>query len=135
MQLIRLIRGRGFTKKHIAELLRFIDWVLTLPAELEQQLTDTVEKEEEGMKRNKYVTSWERIGEAKGLEKGLEQGQIRSLQTTIADTLELRFGTKSEAILAELNHLNDAEFLRTLQRHAVICKSMDEFVSQLSIAA
>ena len=135
MQLIRLIRGRGFTKKHIAELLQFIDWVLTLPAELEQQLTDTVEKEEEGMKRNKYVTSWERIGEAKGLEKGLEQGQIRSLQTTIADTLELRFGTKAEAILAELNHLNDAAFLRTLQRHAVICKSMDEFVSQLSIAA
>ena len=109
--------------------------MLTLPAELEQQLTDTVEKEEEGMKRNKYVTSWERIGEAKRLEKGLEQGQIRSLQTTIADTLELRFGTKAEAILAKLNHLNDAAFLRTLQRHAVICKSMDEFVSQLSIAA
>ena len=113
--------------------------MLTLPAELEQQLTDTVEKEEESMKRKKYVASWERIGEAKGLEKGLEQGleqgQIRSLQTTIADTLELRFGTKAEAILAELNHLNDAAFLRTLQRHAVICKSMDEFVSQLSIAA
>ena len=44
LQLIRLMRGRGFTKKHIAELLRFIDWVLTLPAELERQLKDTVEK-------------------------------------------------------------------------------------------
>jgi hypothetical protein len=135
LQLIRLMRGRGFTKKHIADLLRFIDWVLTLPAELERQLTDTVEKEEENMKRQKYVTSWERMGEAKGLEQGLEQGQIKSLRTTIADTLELRFGVKAESMLAELTPINDATLLRSLQRHAVVCKSLDEFESQLAIAA
>ena len=131
LQLIRLMRGRGFTKKHIADLLRFIDWVLTLPAELERQLTDTVEKEEENMKRQKYVTSWERMGEA----KGLEQGQLTSLRTTIADTLELRFGVNAEAMLAELTAINDATLLRSLQRHAVVCKSLDEFESQLAIAA
>ena len=143
LQLIRLMRGRGFTKKYIADLLRFIDWVLTLPAELERQLTDTVEKEEENMKRQKYVTSWERMGEAKGLEQGIEQGleqgreqgQIRSLRTTIADTLELRFGVNAEAMLAELTPINDATLLRSLQRHAVVCKSLDEFESQLAIAA
>ncbi len=132
---LQLMRGRGFTKKYIAELLRFIDWVLTLPAELEEQLTDTVEKEEENMKRQKYVTSWERMGEAKGLEQGLEQGQIRSLRTTIADTLELRFGANPEALLVELTPINDAGLLRTLQRHAVICQSLDDFQSQLEIAA
>ncbi len=143
LQLIRLMRGRGFTKKHIADLLRFIDWVRTLPSELEQQLSDTVDKEDADMKRNKYVTSWERMAEAKGLEKGLEkgiekglqQGQIKTLQSTIAETLELRFGANTEAIFAELTPISDADFLRVLQRHAVICQSLDDFQSKLELAA
>ena len=127
LQLIRLMRGRGFTKKHIAELLRFIDWILTLPAELEKQLEATVEKEEENMKRQKYVTSWERMGE--------ERGEIKTLRRSINEILSLRFGASPENISIYLQDVNDAVYLEALHRHAVICQSLDEFQSKLELAA
>ena len=75
------------------------------------------------------------MGEARGLERGLEQGQIKTLKTTIADTLELRFGANAEAMMNELISISNADFLRALQRHAVVCNSLDEFQLQLELAA
>jgi predicted transposase YdaD len=130
LQLIRLMRGRGYTKKQIADLLRFIDWVLTLPSYLEEELTITLDKEE-AMKRKKYVTSWERIYEARGEVKG----EVNTLRKNISETLSLRFGNLPESITAFTQSVEDAEYLQALFRRAVVCKSLDEFESQLGIAA
>ena len=130
LQLIRLMRGRGYTKKQIAELLRFIDWVLTLPQELEEELTFTLEKEDP-MKRKKYVTSWERMGE----ERGEIKGEIKTLRKNINEILNLRFGFLPESIASFTQTVEDANYLQALLRRAVVCQSLDEFESQLEIAA
>ncbi|HEX4950162.1 MAG TPA: hypothetical protein VFZ34_26080 [Blastocatellia bacterium] len=126
LQLIRLMRGRGYTKKQIADLLRFIDWVLTLPEYLENELTFTLEKEE-AMKRKKYVTSWERIYEARG--------EAKALRKNINETLNLRFGASPERTATFLEAIKDVPYLEELHRRAVVCQSLDEFESQLDIAA
>ena len=126
LQLIRLMRVRGYTKKQIADLLRFIDWVLTLPRELEDELTFTLEKEDP-MKRKKYVTSWERMGE--------ERGEIKTLRKNINEILSLRFGTSPEHTSTFLEEIKDTDYLQELHRRAILCQSLDEFESQLEIAA
>lgn len=126
LQLIRLMRVRGYTKKQIADLLRFIDWVLTLPRELEDELTFTLEKEDP-MKRKKYVTSWERMGE--------ERGEVKTLRKNINEILNLRFGISPERTSTFLEEIKDADYLQALLRRAVLCQSLDEFESQLEIAA
>ena len=70
-RLIRHLYKRGYNKKSIQHLFRFIDWVLTLPEEMENKLKQTLEKEEEVAS---YVTSWERIARKEAMEQGLEQG-------------------------------------------------------------
>jgi hypothetical protein len=130
LQLIRMMRIRGYTKKQIADLLRFIDWVLTLSKELEEELTIALDKEDV-MKRKKYVTSWERMGE----ERGQVKGEIKTLRNNINETLSLRFGALPESITDFTQTVEDAEYLQTLFRRAVVCQSLDEFASQLDIAA
>jgi hypothetical protein len=72
MQLVRRLYQRGYQRKDILELFRFIDWVLILPPGLEKQFWDELEQYEEEANMP-YVTSVERIGLERGREQGLEQ--------------------------------------------------------------
>ncbi len=65
-----LIRGLvrwGFDRKEMMGLVRFIDWVVVLPRELEQQLKYEIQADEE-VKKMAYITSWARMG--------FEQGEL-----------------------------------------------------------
>ncbi len=68
LKLIRLLYRKNYPKQAIQDFLRFIDWVLALPKGLEEELTRTIEAETEG-DMTAYVTSWERIGEEKGVTR------------------------------------------------------------------
>ena len=57
LTLIRSLYRRGYQRADILELLRFIDWVLTLPEGLEHQLWTEVQQFDEE-KRMRYVSSW-----------------------------------------------------------------------------
>ena len=91
LQLVRLMRQRGYERQVILELFRLIDWMLQLPAALELEF----EREVERIEREEimaYVTSVERIriaraidqerqaALAEGLEKGLAEGLAEGLE-------------------------------------------------------
>ena len=64
----RIARGlyrRGFSRQEIIDLYRFIDWVLSLPPELDEQFWEELSNFEENQEMP-YITSVERIGEKKG---------------------------------------------------------------------
>jgi hypothetical protein len=70
----RLLRGlyeRGFAREDMVALFHFLDWLMRLPVELEQQLWRELQAEEEARKMQ-YVSSVERIGEQRGLQQGLD---------------------------------------------------------------
>ena len=64
-ELTKLLYEKGYSKKEVLNLYSFIDWVLSLPVELEEiflQELNIYEKE----KKMPYVTNAERIGEKRG---------------------------------------------------------------------
>ena len=70
----RLFKGlyeRGFSKRDILELFRFIDWLLWLPDELTQKFCQSAIGYEDE-KHMPYVTSIERLGRQEGLKEGLK---------------------------------------------------------------
>jgi len=70
----RLLRGlyeRGLTREDVVTLFHFLDWLMRLPLELEQQLWRELQAEEE-VRKMQYVSSVERIGRQKGLQQGLD---------------------------------------------------------------
>ena len=87
LTLVRSLYRRGYSRQDILEIFRFVDWVLALPEVLEQQLWTEMQQFEEE-KRMRYVSSFERIAQKRGLEKGIGQGQTKLLNML----LRQRFG-------------------------------------------
>jgi len=112
-QLTRRLYERGFSKREIIALYRFLDWVLTLPKGLTDEFEDRLTAYEEERKM-KYVTSIERRGIEKGVQIGLQKGSA----ALILRQLQRRFGALEETVqaqvralpLAEIEALSDALF-------------------------
>jgi predicted transposase YdaD len=85
----------------ILELYNFLDYLFNLPEDLEQQLQIELTAFEEA-KQMKYITSIERMGEARGMALGEARGEAR--------------GAQSKAIAIALNMLNDSLPLEQISR-------------------
>jgi hypothetical protein len=103
LRLIRLLYLRNWDKQRIINLFLVVDWLLKLPADLEQQIWYEIETIEQGEKMQ-YISSVERIGIEKGIaqgleqgleqgiEQGIEQGRLQGEAKILKKLLERRFG-------------------------------------------
>lgn len=74
MQLIRMLYQRGLSREDILELFRLIDWVITLLPGVEEKFHEELNAFEEEMQMP-YITSVER----RGIKKGIQKGEINVL--------------------------------------------------------
>ena len=96
---MRTLLRKGWPSDKIRPLLKVLDWMLHLPAEMDRQLWQDIQ-ETEGETVMAYVTSIERIGIEKGVQQGLQQGLQEGLQQGLQQgesrllrkQLERRFG-------------------------------------------
>ncbi len=106
LRLVRRLYERGTARQDVLELFRFIDWVLALPQELEQQFRREISQIEEEY-RMPYVTSIERMGR----EEGLLEGRHRGLQEALLRQSERRFGTLPTAFRQQIEQIDSDEQL------------------------
>jgi len=119
INLLKHLYSRGYERQDVLELLRFIDWVLVLPIELEENFQAEIARFEEEQQMT-YVTTWER----RGLEQGLEQ--------SIIDILELRFEDVSPSLIEQIQSFHDPDQLRALLKEAVLVQSLEEFSTSIA---
>ena len=97
--ILRLYRA-GISRDEVIDLFTFIDWVLRLPAGLEDTLWSRLQAEEE--KRNMpYVTSVERIG----IEKGRQEGRQEGIQDFVCRLLKKKYSLTGEDVSAFVSGL------------------------------
>jgi hypothetical protein len=125
LQLARLLYERNYRREEILELFRFIDWVMTLPPELEEQFMSEIVAYE-AQERKPYITSVERIAQQRGLEQGMEQG----MRVMLLETLETRFGPVPAELVARLEQIPDPDRLKRLQQAALLASSLAAFEQQ-----
>jgi hypothetical protein len=101
LALVRRLYNQGFERQDILNLLAFIDWMLTLPLDLEREFLFEVEQLE-SEQRMQYVTSFERSGIRQGLLEGIQLG------------LKLKFGTDGSSLLPEISTIEGVEQLRAV---------------------
>ncbi|MEK7396573.1 MAG: cytosolic protein [Candidatus Poribacteria bacterium] len=127
--LVRHLHEIGLKEEDVLKLFRFIDWLIQLPEELENEFWNEIERYEEE-KRMPYVTSVERIGIKKGIEQGIEQGIEMGLGQGIKQGielgLELKFGSKGLLIMSEISKIEDLDTLRAIQSGIKTSKNVDE---------
>jgi hypothetical protein len=120
---LRLMKGllqRNWTNEDIRELFRLIDWIMNLPDELNREFQDEFHAYERE-KTVEYVTSFERYGMKKGIEKGLRKGRLEA----IALALDMKFGEEGRKFLRKARELG-LEELRKFARFLKSVETLDE---------
>ncbi|MHC5742596.1 MAG: RpnC/YadD family protein [Nostoc sp.] len=113
LTLVRRLYEQGFEREDVLNLLAFVDWLLTLPQDLEQEFRREVEQLE-AEQRMQYITSFERNARREELLEGIELG------------LELKFGTEALSIMSELSLLEDIELLRAVRKGIKTVNTIEE---------
>lgn len=138
-----MLHERGESREDIIKLFRFIDWLLTLPKELELEARQRLaEIDKENVMP--YVTSIERLAREEGLKEGREQGreqgqkegEEQGLRQGILEAielgLELRFGKERFEVLARVKEITAHDRLRKLKEAIPEVQSLEEFGGLLS---
>jgi hypothetical protein len=105
LSLVRRLYQQGFEREDVLNLLAFVDWVLTLPQDLEREFLFEVEQLE-AEQRMQYVTSFER--------SGIEKGKLEALLKGIALGLKLKFGESGQNLLPEIESIQDVNLLEAI---------------------
>ena len=117
--LFKMLYERGYSRKDILELWRFIDWLVFLPADLEDKLEVAV-MDFEREKTMRYVTNIERSGERRGRREAMHEN--------ILDVLAIRFGSVPEDVRTWVTEIEEIEVLKEVLHTAVTAPSLAEFI-------
>ena len=101
LSLTRRLYRQGFSRQDILNLYRFIDWVMGLPEQLEQDFLEEVRQFEEE-NRMPYITNAERLG----IKQGIQQGMQREGANLVLRQLNRRFGSVASDIEPQIRQLS-----------------------------
>lgn len=114
--LTRQLYERGLNRDAILNLYKFIDWVITLPEELEIRYNDSIHKLKQERTMG-YITTAERIG----MKKGYKEGQCNQLLFL----LERKFKHVPEEYRRKLKQAN-VEMLLLWSERLLDAKTLEE---------
>jgi len=78
----------------------------------------------------RYVTTAERIG----MEKGMEKGMLQTAKEMLVVALEEKLGIVPASIIDQIRSVDKHEVLSGLHRQAIKCNSLDAFEGKLKFA-
>jgi hypothetical protein len=113
---VRLVKGlheRGLSPEDMAELVRFIDWLMDLPPALEKLVWQEVYRDQEE-------------GAVPHMMSNVRMAHQESLVAGIAAVLEVRFGAEGVKLLPEIREWQDVEMLRTILETSKTTASPEE---------
>jgi predicted transposase/invertase (TIGR01784 family) len=109
--LTRYLYEQGLERERILTLYKFVDWVLTLPDDLEIQYNTDIHQFEEELNVS-YITTAERIG----IQKGIQQGKLEDVRSMLRHKMEPSVvaeitGLSVQEVLAEAKKLSEEDAL------------------------
>jgi len=137
-ELFKGLYEANYSMQEILDLFRFLDWVLALPTNLEQQFNEFV-TEYEQEEQVAYVTNIERFGIEKGQKdgrkEGLQQGALQQSRKSVIEALRFRFKRVPQSLAKMIQAIEDTKLLSKLFREAVLTDSLNTFKQKLEQSA
>ena len=122
LALVQRLYQQGLEEQDVVNLLAFVDWMLTLPSDLEAEFKREVQQLEAG-RRMKYVTSFER--------SGIEIGKQQEALSMVTRQLNRRLGNLDDALLERVRSLS-VEQLEALGEALLDFTSVTDLTSWLT---
>ena len=127
-RLTRMLYERDYEKQDIIALYCFIDWLLVLPEELEEEFIRELH-EFEKEKIMQYVSNIERVGFKKGKQQGIQQGKRQGMQqgesTMLVRQIERKFGQVSKEVKQKIG-LADSDTLLEWGEKILSASTLDD---------
>lgn len=120
-RLTTMLYDRGYCDQDILEMNHFLDWLMWLPEAWEKQFQVELKAFEEA-RQMKYVTTWERMAEERGLISGERAILIRLLNR--------KFGFIDDRTLDQINTLS-IDQLESLSENLLDFESIDDLTNWL----
>ncbi len=104
LSLTRGLYRKGYQRQDIINLFGFIDWVMSLPDNLEAEFWTQVRQFEEEQQMP-YITSVERLGIERGREEGRQEGRQQEAANLVLRLLNTRLGQVSATVSEQIRQL------------------------------
>jgi hypothetical protein len=124
IDLVKWLYGRGYSRLDVIDLLRVLDWLMTLPSDLAIQFEHAVEELETNMGKP-YVTSWERRWQ----EQDRQEGTVLGMRHALTVIGEKRFGALNPDIKADIDAISDLTVLQHLLNRVLEVESWAELLA------
>ena len=127
LAITRHLYKRGYEKETIINLFCFIDWVMTLPEELDMQFDQELHDYEKS--NMQFISPFEKRAIQKGVKQGIEQGleEMREpLLHSLELNLELKFGKEGLKLVPIISQLKSPKELITFQDRLKAAQTVDE---------
>ncbi|MGE4335625.1 MAG: hypothetical protein AB7E55_06590 [Pigmentiphaga sp.] len=111
LALVHRLLASGYSRGDVVSLLRLVDWLLTLPADLEAPYVQALGQLQKETAMT-FVTSYERVAMRKGEARGIEIGKQQALQ----DLIEIKFGSVPDSIVKRIQQADSEQIQRWMRR-------------------
>ncbi|NER97740.1 MAG: DUF494 family protein [Symploca sp. SIO1B1] len=113
-ELVRRLLEKGYDQEDIRKLFRAIDWMMTLPEELQQSFEEQLNRYQQ--ERQMPLLSNMEI-------RGIRQ----STRESLLEVLTVRFEVVPPEVMEAINQIKDISVLKQLHRQAITIGSMVKF--------
>ena len=136
VRLARLLFVRRWTREQVEELLQFLDWIMTLPEELEgtfearyteMENEDTMAETMPPIIRRAQARG-EKIGEERGIGIGEQRGALNEAQSLLLRLAAKRLGEPSEESQARVATIQDKSRLESLFERVLDVETWEELL-------
>ncbi len=125
----RLTRGlyeRGYSKKDVRLLFRFIDWLMALPPDLHIVFNEQL-LVYEGDKKMPYISGVERMVIEREVKREVEQSVLQQSRDHIIEIIKVRFTDAPQKLVDSLEAITNPNILDRLHRQAITIESVESF--------
>ncbi|NER52228.1 MAG: hypothetical protein F6J92_37420 [Symploca sp. SIO1A3] len=126
-ELVRRLLEKGYHQEDIRKLFRLLDWMMTLPEELQLSFEEQLSRYQQ--ERRMPLLSHMEI---RGMQRGIKQGTLQNARESVLEVLTVRFEVVPQEVIEPINEIEDASVLKQLLREAIAISSMVEFQQLLS---
>ncbi len=116
---VRKLLEKGYHQEEIRKLFRLVDWMMTLPPELQQNFETQLKRYRE--ERRMPVLSHMEL-----------RGILQNARESLLEVLEVRFAAVPPELIETINQIGDASVLKQLLRQAITIGSIAQFQQLLS---
>jgi len=120
---VRKLLEKGYDQEDIRKLFRLLDWMMTLPEELQQSFEEQLNRYQE--ERKMPVLSHMEI-------RGMQRGIVQNARESVLEVLTVRFEVVPPEVIDTINQIEDVSVLKQLLRDVIAINSMVEFQQLLS---